>query len=205
MDENIKKTIKESYNKNSKHRDKTEIELWKINELKKVLSIIDDKHNCSILDMGSGNGLYGKYFENNGLDVTCIDLSTNMINLCKQKGLKALEMDFYDLKFKDEEFNVVWSLNTLLHVPKSSIKSVLKGIDRVLKKQGCFYMGLYGGETFEGIYEDDFYKPQRFFTFYEDEEIILIVKEFFDVISFESIKVENRRMRFQSILMKKKD
>lgn len=81
----------------------------------------------------------------------------------------------------------------------------LHDFQKTLNYGGYFYMVLYGGESFKGIYEDDFYKPQRFFTFYENEEIISIVKEFFDVVNFENIKVENRRMRFQPILMKKKD
>jgi len=202
MDDKIKTLIKESYNNNAGARDKSEIEPWKVKELNKVLSKIDGENNSTLLDLGAGSGVYGKYFENNGLEVTCIDLSSGMIKLCKEKGLYAHIMDFYNLEFEENSFDVIWSLNTLLHVPKKSIEKIFKNIKRVLKPNGLFYLGLYGGDDFEGIWEEDFYEPKRFFSFYKDEMIKELVQKYFEIESFESVKVDNRHMRFQSILAK---
>lgn len=203
MDENIKSIIKKSYNNNAKLRDKNEIEPWKVQELNKVLSNIENKRPSTLLDIGAGAGLYGKYFKNNGLEVTCIDISSSMIKLCKEKGLNAYVMDFYNLKFEKNYFDVIWSLNTLLHVPKKSIEEVLKNIKRVLKPNGLFYLGLYGGDNFEGIWKEDIYEPKRFFSFYKDEMIKELVQKYFEIESFETIKINNGHMKFQSILAKR--
>lgn len=60
-------------------------------------------------------------------------------------------MSFDDLQFPDRHFDAIWALNCLLHVPKAHIRDVLKEIDRVMKPSGLFYMGLYGGASWEGI------------------------------------------------------
>lgn len=70
-----------------------------------------------ILDLGAGTGQHSLYMKEMGLDVTSIDLSFTMIEICLQKGLKAYEMDFYNLTFEDHRFDNVWAMNTLLHVP----------------------------------------------------------------------------------------
>jgi ubiquinone/menaquinone biosynthesis C-methylase UbiE len=52
-----------------------------------------------ILDLGYGPGRDAICFQNKGFDVTCVDISTEMIKLCKEKGLKAFVMDFENLDF----------------------------------------------------------------------------------------------------------
>lgn len=203
MDENIKRILKDSYNNNTNLRDKNVIDLWKLEELKKVLSIIKDKKNTNLLDLGAGSGIYAKYFADNGLKVTCIDLSSNLIELCKKKGLNSHIMDFYNLTFEENCFDVVWSLNSLLHVPKNSIEQILVGVKKILKFNGLFYLGLYGGEDFQGIWHDDFYEPKRFFSFYTDESIKRLVEKYFEIVSFETIRVKNKQKNFQSIIAKK--
>ena len=200
MDKYIKSNIKDSYNKNAHMRNHNFIENWKEQEILKVLAKVDMKKELKLLDLGAGNGIYAKYFKDKGIDVSCIDLSEEMINLCLKKELKAKVMDFYDLKFDESSFDIVWSLNTLLHVSKENIEKVLKQIKKVLKPNGIFYLGMYGGENFEGIWKDDSYYPQRFFSFYEDSLIKEIVGKYFDIVGFDSIDIENRHSKFQSII-----
>jgi SAM-dependent methyltransferase len=69
------------------------------------------------LEIGAGTGNDGLYFQNNGLDVTCTDLSPDMVNLCREKGLKAYVMDFLSLDFPPGSFDAIYALNCLLHVP----------------------------------------------------------------------------------------
>lgn len=65
-------------------------------------------------------------------------------------------------------------------------------------------IGLYGGYESEGIWEDDTYRPQRFFSFYEDEHIQRVVNEVFDIESFTVIHMEGMQADYQSIIAKKK-
>lgn len=64
-----------------------------------------------------------------------------MIRYCKERGLTAQVMDFYNLDFDDNSFHAVYVLNCLLHVPKAEIHQVIKEVKRVIKPEGlyCWY------------------------------------------------------------------
>lgn len=203
MDEQIKSIISQSYNENAKLRDSNIIVDWKQVELDKFITYSKQISEFKLLDMGAGSGIYAEYFKNQGLNVNCIDISEGMINLCNKKGLKAEVMDFYDLRYEDSSFDGVWSLNTLLHVPKSSIEIVLKEVKRVLKEGGVFYLGIYGGESSEGIWKNDFYEPKRYFSFYTDSELLTLLRRYFHIEVFESIEIGSKEFEFQSVVMTK--
>lgn len=201
MDIDIRGRIAQSYNLNSKFREGKEIVSWKVDELEKfVISMksVDGRH---VLDLGAGSGNYANYISHRGFNVKCIDISSAMIELCKDKGLDAEVMDFYNLDF-EEQFDGIWSMNTLLHVPKMSIRYVLKGVKKVLKPRGIFYLGIYGGSSTEGIYEDDFYEPKRYFSRYDDEELIKILECHFEIVGFEHITLDDDNYWFQSVIMR---
>lgn len=63
------------------------------------------------------------------------------------------------------------AMNCLLHVPKAQPPGVLAEIKRVLKPGGLFYLGLYGGMSTDGIWEQDTFEPKRYFAMYPDEDI----------------------------------
>ncbi|GMQ56973.1 hypothetical protein AN1V17_13670 [Vallitalea sediminicola] len=202
MDNNIKKIIKESYDKNAKLRS-TVIPGWKQNEVNKFLSYVNDNH-MELLDLGAGSGTFAEYFTKKGLDVYCIDISKNMIYICRSKNLKGEVMDFYNLSFETEQFNLVWSMNTLLHVPKKDINIVLGEVKRILKKNGIFYLGMYGGVSTEGIYEEDIYVPKRFFASYTKDELLDIVSNHFEVEESDEIIFDGDR-NFLSLILAKKE
>jgi SAM-dependent methyltransferase len=157
-----------------------------------------------IVDLGSGPEHQANYLQNNGCEVTCVDLSEEMVSICREKGLEAFAMDFHTLDFALESFDAVWTMNALLHVPKDSLLQVLKNIEGVLKPDGFMYMGLYGGYESEGIWENDTYRPQRFFSFCEDEHIQEKVSEVFDIEQFAVLPIEGMQTDYQSIIARKR-
>lgn len=203
IDNNIKKILKESYEKNARLRDRKDIIPWKVKELDQFLYYAKKEDKHSLIDVGSGAGQYGKYLKDHGLEVTCVDLSEELVKICREKGLESYVMDFYNLNFEEEKFDLAWSLNTLLHVTKSSFEDVLKNIKRILKPKGLFYLGVYGGRDSEGIWEEDFYTPKRFFSFYEDNKIKDIVKKHFELVKFDVVDLGSSDLHFQSILLRK--
>jgi Holliday junction resolvasome RuvABC ATP-dependent DNA helicase subunit len=48
-------------------------------------------------------------------------------------------------------------------------------------------MGVYGGYNFEGAWDEDPYSPNRFFSFYQDEEIKEVVSKEFEIIRFDIV------------------
>lgn len=205
MDLLLKESLKASYNEKADSRDKADIGEWKAIELKSYMDALNHEEFQTVLDIGAGSGQHGKYLSDYGFDVTCIDLSPSMVETCRMKGLKAEVMDYYTLDFDAESFDAVWAMNTLLHVPKVSLPAVLKNIHTVLKEDGLFYMGVYGGKDSEGVWEDDTYIPKRFFSFYTNEDILDVVSPLFEVLNFHVVPDAGGSMDFQSLLLRKKN
>jgi SAM-dependent methyltransferase len=192
-----------SYNRQAEQRDQSEIEDWKVIERAAFLALLQSERKQSLLEIGAGHGRDGKFFQENGFQVTCIDLSPEMVKLCQQKGLNARVIDMVDLDFADNSFDAVYSLNSILHLPKKELPTVLDNIRRVLKTNGLFFLGVYGGYDFEGIWEKDSYNPKRFFSLYSDEKLKRAVTESFELLSFKEVSLGEEKIHFQSLTLRK--
>ncbi|MDD9267996.1 class I SAM-dependent methyltransferase [Paenibacillus sp. GCM10023248] len=199
----MKQVLRTSYDQQARQRNGESMQGWKIEELDRFLTRLGGSGK-TVLDLGSGPGHQAEYLREHGCEVICIDLSEEMVGICREKGFEAHAMDFYDLHLSPASFDAVWSMNTLLHVPKSSLVQVLQNVERVLKPDGIFYMGLYGGYESEGIWENDSYRPQRFFAFYEDERIQKKVGEVFEVEHFAVLPMADMQPDYQAIIARKK-
>jgi cyclopropane fatty-acyl-phospholipid synthase-like methyltransferase len=204
MDLLLKESLKASYNEQADVRDKMKIEDWKITELDSFIHSLQKENMSTVLDIGAGAGQQGMYLHDHNLDVTCIDFSPNMVETCQLKGLKAEVMDYYTMKFEEQSFDAIWAMNTLLHVPKVSLSAVLHSIHNVLKEDGLFYMGVYGGSDSEGVWQDDTYIPKRFFSFYTNDGIIEVVSPLFEVVDFHVVERAGESLDYQSLLLRKK-
>lgn len=198
-----KSSLKTAYNQFAEHRDRSNMEPWKWDERDHFLQAIRKEKRMTLLEIGAGTGRDSLYFQQQGLDVTAIDLSEEMIRLCLSKGLHAQVMDFSRMNFPADSYDAVYALNCLLHVPKAELDSVLRGICKVLKPQGLFFFGVYGGTETEGIWEQDTYVPKRFFSMYEDEAIVNVVQQRFQLLDFHTVDMGTGTPHFQSLLLRK--
>ena len=200
----IRNNLIEAYNKHAQEREGNTLEDWKIENRTEFLSLLQKENKHSFLELGAGTGKDSLFFQENGLDVTCVDLSPEMVKFCQQKGLSAQVMDMADLIFPPDSFDVVYSFNSLLHIPKVELPLVLENIKRVLKPNGLFHLGIYGSDQeSEGTWEDDSYTPQRFFAFYSDEHLQEITSEYFEPISFKKITFKEDQPHFQRLVLRK--
>lgn len=192
-----------SYDRQAEQRNTSEIEDWKAIERSEFLALLHSEHKQSLLEIGAGHGRDSKFFQGNGFQVTCIDLSPEMVKLCRQKGLNAHVMDMINVDFADNSFDATYSLNSLLHLPKKELPIVLDNIRKVLKPNGLFFLGVYGGYDFEGIWETDSYNPKRFFSFHSDEKLKQIVTKSFELLSFKRIVTfGDENIHFQSLTLR---
>lgn len=158
----------------------------------------------TLLELGAGPGRDSLYFHERGLQVTTTDFSEEMVRLCREKGLPDVhQMDLRDLSFESNRFDAVYSLNCLLHIPKAEIPAVLQQIRRLLKPNGLFFYGVYGGQDSEGIWEQDTHEPKRFFSFYKDEDIKEVVQEYFILEDFHTVEMGENKLHFQAITLRK--
>ena len=145
-----------------------------------------------ILDVGSGPGRDSIYFKKQGYEPLCIDFSEKMIELCKKKGLEVSIMNFENMNFPDNSFDGVWAYTSLLHIPKSKIKDVLRRIYEILKPNGMFFLGMTEG-FFEGMEEDNKYRGEKKFkALYEKEELRELLVEYFIIIQVSDIELPEK-------------
>jgi SAM-dependent methyltransferase len=192
-----------SYNRQAEQRDQSEIEDWKVIERAAFLALLQSERKQFLLEIGAGHGRDSKFFQENGFQITCIDLSPEMVKLCQQKGLNARVMDMVNLDLPDNTFDAVYSLNSMLHLLKKELPTVLQNIRRVLKANGLFFLGVYGDYDFEGVWEKDTYNPKRFFSLHSDETLKQAVTENFELLSFKQVNFGEEKIHFQSLTLRK--
>jgi cyclopropane fatty-acyl-phospholipid synthase-like methyltransferase len=205
--DNIKQRnhLREAYDKYAQERETSTMQEWKIEERSKFLSLLQKEHKKKFLEIGAGTGRDSKFFQDQGLNVACIDLTPAMVELCRQKGLTAYVMDMADIQFPASSFDAIYSMNSLLHLTKAEFPAVLHKIDMLLQSDGVVFMGIYGGQDYEGVWENDSYVPKRFFSFFTDEHLKREITRVFNIISFENIRTEPEdTLHFQSLILRKR-
>lgn len=199
----LRRDLREAYDRNAALRDMRESASWKLEERQSFFERLRARGARSLLEIGSGPGSTAAWFSDQGLDVVCVDLSAENVRRCRDKGLNAHVMDVTSLALPDASFDAVYTMNCLLHLPKSDLPSALKEIRRVLGPGGLAYVGVYGGRDHEGVWEGDEYEPKRFFSFHTDEALLAAVRPWFEVESFARIEfTPEADFHFQSIILK---
>lgn len=189
MYEQIIERLRSSYDGAAQAREASEVDAWKVVERERFLALLRDQDCSTLLEIGAGPGVHGKFFQDEGLKVICTDLSPALVELCRQKGLEAYVRDFLSLDFPEQSFDAMFGMNCLLHVPRVDLSRVLVVLKRMLRAGGLFYWGQYGGLDEEGVWEKDTYEPKRFFSFLTDEHLLEVAVNAFEVIDFRSIEV----------------
>jgi SAM-dependent methyltransferase len=204
MDEaqTIKASLQIFYDQDAQRRNESPSQTWKLTERARFLEALQQQNAKRLLELGAGAGKDSLYFQEQGLKITAIDLSPEMVKLCKEKHLEASVMDFTRLEFPPETFDAVYAFNSLLHTPKKELTNVLTHVCRVLKPHGLFYFGVYGGKDFEGVWQEDWAQPRRFFAYYTDKALLEIISNMFELIYFRQVAVERGvDFHFQSLML----
>jgi demethylmenaquinone methyltransferase/2-methoxy-6-polyprenyl-1,4-benzoquinol methylase len=107
--------------------------MWK----RKMLEKLPLGEGATILDVGCGTCVLEERFQMKGSQAVGIDITSGMIKLAQQKGLRSLLMlglaDAEQLPFREESFDVVLSC----YVPKyCDTGRLVKELGRVLKHEG---------------------------------------------------------------------
>ncbi|MEM9776357.1 MAG: class I SAM-dependent methyltransferase [Chloroflexota bacterium] len=205
MNQDIRKNLQAAYDKQVAEREGRK--LWKRQaaEREDFAKLMKQMGLKTLLDAGGATGIDGRYFADEGLDVTCIDLSAENVKAAAAKRLLSLQMDVTQLEFEDSTFDAVWSFDCLLHLPKTEWHQALSEISRVLQPNGLFFLGVFGGNDFEGIWEEDPYRPKRFYSFWTDYDLQAILSEHFELVDFHTHRTAASApaVHFQAVTCKK--
>lgn len=202
-----KAQLQKAYDNDALRRNDYPVEAWKQVERQRFTKLFLAEGKERLLEIGAGAGKDSLYFMESGMKVTAVDLSPEMVKVCREKGIEAEQLDFYELPSWGRTFQGIYGLNCLLHVPKAELRGVLEAIHDALEPHGLFYMGVYGGKNSEGVWNGDWCEPKRFFSFYTHEALQAELVKVFDIVSFEAIDLgEEKHIRyFQSVIMRKKE
>lgn len=160
--------------------------------------------NAKILDVACGAGRDVQYFLEEGYNAVGIDLSKGMIEQAKNRvsGGSFIQMDMLDLKFDTEEFDAVWCMNSLLHIPKDIVMNALKNFHKVLKPNGVLFLAVQEGEGEKFVRFEKSGNMPRFFAFYQQPEIENMLEEAGFIIS-SSYNEDDEEVSWINILAKK--
>jgi SAM-dependent methyltransferase len=199
----VKRDLRRSYDAEADARAGMDDTPWKASERRRFAGRLRESGASSLLEIGAGHGISGRYFADEGFKVTCVDLSPELVAHCRANGLDAAVMDFGDLEFADGAFDAVFGMNCLLHVPKADLPGVLAEVRRVLAPGGWFYWGQYGGQDHVGVWETDRYEPKRFFSFFTAAAIENLASEHFELVEAEYTALESAVDQYQGLILRK--
>ena len=196
-------TLIESYEKHAHQRESSTTDEFKERERSEFLKLLKAERRKTLLEIGCGPGRDAQFFQSQGLQVLAVDNAPTMVRLTAEKGIAAQVLDCYNLDQIGETFDAVYTLNCLLHIPKKDIDHIFSLIATRLNGNGLMYLGLWGGENFEGILEQDTYEPKRFFSFWRPEKLLEVVQQSFRLEYYRRLNPRDG-VTFNSIIARKR-
>ncbi|MFA5501789.1 MAG: class I SAM-dependent methyltransferase [Sulfurovaceae bacterium] len=106
-----------------------------------VVDLLHPQESEKVLDLGCGDGTLAVEIEKFNTKVIAVDLSEDMVEKTKAKGIEAYVMSATELPFENE-FDAVFS-NAVLHWVKEP-ETAIKKISQALKAEGRF-IAEFGG------------------------------------------------------------
>ena len=140
------------------------------------MSIVFDKELDNILDVGCGQGFFIESLNLNQKKAYGIDLSSEQIEACKQRGVENVAC--IDLKDVKEKYDCATAIfDVINYIPKDSLKEFFENVYKALNDKGYFIFDvntLYGFEEIaQGCITMDL--DDKFIAIdaiYEDEKLV---------------------------------
>jgi len=117
-----------------------------------------------LLDVGAGPGLDTLRWRDAGFGAVGLDLAPANVTAMRRRGLPAVVGSLYHLPVGDAACPAVWTMSTLVHVPRTRVDEALGELARVTAPGGLLAIGTWGGLDFEGVSESGDLLPFRFFA-----------------------------------------
>lgn len=90
---------------------------------------------CTVLDVGCGEGLQGRFFADYGFEVTGLTMSSQngYAGECLREPSRVIKKDFFH--YEGNCYDVVWASHILEHIPVPD--DFLRHVRKVLRPEGC--------------------------------------------------------------------
>lgn len=171
MESDFKASLIRSYDNDAPARDERTLPGERVRLRQQFVALLRTENRTKLIEFGAGAGQDAAELVAAGLDVVAMDLSPENVARCRARGIDARVGDFYALDFPDGSFEAGWAMSTLLHVPNDDIDQILAELIRVLEPGAPLAIGLWGGIDEEGVLDDDWADPPRFFSMRTDSHL----------------------------------
>jgi len=182
---NEKEITKSTYDNNAKQiseRFASYFSLYRLQIITKFLNYLPS--SPSILDIGCGSGDATQYIKLAlpNSSVVGVDISLEMLKEARKKDVSIVQMDMDSLAFPPNSFDAIWAMNSLLHLPKKSIPSVLQQISDVLKQDGLLFISIKKGHGERFVISPE--QENRFYSFWQKDEFYQQAEKYFKLVDF---------------------
>lgn len=167
-------------------------------------SLIHEKQNHSILELGCGQGRDSLFFSQIGHNVEAIDVSSNAIEFVNKTknllGINNLNASVSDIsqpfKFDPDSFDLVYSNLALQFFDMDQMKLIFQNISNVLKPKSKFLFSTkkegdkyhnFGKKINDNIFENE--GIIRYF--FSSDQLKQLLSPYFNILEFESDKHTN--------------
>lgn len=91
-----------------------------------------------ILDVGAGSGCHSMALSKMGKDTTAIDISPLSVQVMKERGVNAMQVNLYDEDFNEKYDTILMLMNgTGIIGTLDNMETFFKRIRQILKPEGC--------------------------------------------------------------------
>ena len=102
----------------------------------------------SVLDAGCGPGIEARFFQEKNIRYEGIDLCEKMITIARERNPDTVFriLDMRKMDYKDNEFDGIMALESLIHFPKSQAKQIIRSFHVILRNGGVLLLALQEGD-----------------------------------------------------------
>lgn len=181
MDANFKEKTLDYYNQHANEFVENTFHAQISQSLERFIHLLPKK--AHILDVGCGSGRDSLYFLNQGYSVVSFDASEEVAKIAEKTIQHPVLVQDIETMPWNNEFDGVWAMASLLHLPKEKLFLAITHCVKALKSEesGYFFASFKIGS---GEYYDE---KRRFFSYYQPEELkeILDNTDYFTNITYD--------------------
>ncbi|HUD07807.1 MAG TPA: class I SAM-dependent methyltransferase [Candidatus Saccharimonadales bacterium] len=166
---------------------------------------MDNLPGKRILDIGAGPGRDCEVFKHSGFMPVALDISDEMLALCRAKGIATLRMDIENLDLPGNSYDGIWSYTAFTTIPKFRVWAIVDSLAKILVPGGCLFLGLIEGRLQGWKPADQKYQFKRYTSRYISHEVITKLSRRYQLLYFRRLdKTENGRNTYLNFLWQRK-
>jgi SAM-dependent methyltransferase len=139
-----------------------------------ISRLVSKPEHKNLLDLGCGPGLYTTRFNQQGFNVTGIDISKRSIDYAKKLALKEnLQISYLEMNYLSIDFQNQFDVITLIYcdyavLPKTDRIKLLSKIKKALKDDGIFVFDVFSKYQYENKHEQSSWYISEASDFWKD-------------------------------------